>query len=102
MTEPSQCVVRLLVCGTPSETTYSLCAMLAEIGVSAGPSEAIGPVLLLDTSGADLTDVVRAASSGGDRLLAVDCSKRSSSVAGWNLLAAGACDVIRCEDAAGW
>lgn len=68
------------------------------MGVEAGPSDAPGPVLLLDTTGEDLTDVVRAATSSEDRLLAVDCSGTSGSVAGWKLLAAGACDAIRCDD----
>jgi DNA-binding NtrC family response regulator len=98
MTEPSHVTVRLLVCGSASEVTRALCASLDELGLAAGTLDTAGPVLLLDTSGADLTDVVRAASSGGDRLLAVDCSGASGSVAGWNLLTAGAGDAIRCED----
>lgn len=98
MTGASHLAVRLLVSGNSSEVTLALCASLEGMGVQAGPFDAPGPVLLLDTAGEDLTDVVRAATSGEDRLLAVDCSGTNGNAGGWKLLAAGACDAIRCED----
>jgi transcriptional regulator with GAF, ATPase, and Fis domain len=95
--------VRILSCGASPDATVALQKRLRSLEIPVSEFAATGQstaVILAGSHGDELTEVIRNSTREGARALVVDCSSGASrSRNGWNLLEAGASDVIDYSDA---